>query len=120
MTDRRIEEIRERFAKRETCSPKKYPECDFDDHYRCTIHGVEDADIEYLLVVVEKMETRVAGAKKLADDNYAAACAAHIAWDDAERRCCLDNTHTTQWSDGYTQECKTHRKKHTTDTGWNR
>lgn len=34
--------------------------------------------------------------------------------------CCLDNTHTTHWSDGYTQRCKTHDTKRFTDTGWNR
>lgn len=39
---------------------------------------------------------------------------------EAEGRCCLNNTHTHHYSDGYTQTCKTHNESHTTDTGWNR
>jgi hypothetical protein len=34
--------------------------------------------------------------------------------------CCLNHTHTNHWSDGYTQKCKIHGTKETTDTGWNR
>jgi hypothetical protein len=40
--------------------------------------------------------------------------------DELLKRCCMNDTHTDHWSDGYTQTCKIHGTRRTTDTGYDR